>query len=61
MGDCCKAIASRVRGAVASEPFDNFHRNSAKIIRASVFGRNSEGKVMFLETLFFFFSFHFVD
>ncbi len=26
IGDCCKAIASRVRGAVASVKFDDFHK-----------------------------------
>jgi len=45
VGDCCKAIASRVRGAVASVPFDDFHKNSAKIIRSSVFGLDEDGKV----------------
>ena len=44
-GDACKAIASRVRGAVASVTFDHFHKNSAKIIRASVFGKKSDGKI----------------
>ncbi|CAF2497444.1 unnamed protein product [Rotaria sp. Silwood2] len=38
VGDICKAIASRIRGAVASTQFDNFHKNSAHIIRESVFG-----------------------
>ncbi|KJE96050.1 major vault protein [Capsaspora owczarzaki ATCC 30864] len=45
VGDACKAIASRVRGAVASVQFDDFHKNSAKIIRASVFGIDEKGKV----------------
>ncbi|XP_059146176.1 major vault protein-like isoform X2 [Physella acuta] len=44
-GDACKAIASRVRGAVAQVQFDDFHKNSAKIIRASVFGIDANGKV----------------
>lgn len=44
-GDACKAIASRVRGAVAQVQFDDFHKNSAKIIRASVFGMDVNGKV----------------
>jgi len=44
-GDACKAIASRVRAAVASETFDNFHKNSAKIIRRSVFGEDETGKI----------------
>lgn len=38
VGDACKAIASRVRGAVASVTFDDFHKNSARIIRMAVFG-----------------------
>ena len=45
VGDACKAIASRVRGAVASQKFDEFHRNSAKIIRHAVFGIDTEGKI----------------
>lgn len=45
VGDACKAIASRIRGAVAGVQFDDFHKNSAKIIRASVFGVDERGKV----------------
>jgi major vault protein len=46
VGDACKAIASRVRGAVASVSFDSFHRNSAKVIRSAVFGtEDTTGKV----------------
>jgi major vault protein len=45
VGDACKAIASRVRGAVAGEKFDEFHRNSARIIRQAVFGIGEEGRV----------------
>jgi major vault protein len=40
VGDTCKAIASRVRGAVASQTFDDFHRNSALIIKVAVFGKD---------------------
>jgi len=39
VGDCCKAVASRVRGAVAQVAFDNFHKNSASLIRSAVFGK----------------------
>eukprot|EP00455_Lapot_gusevi_P034976 TRINITY_DN386_c0_g3_i1.p1 TRINITY_DN386_c0_g3~~TRINITY_DN386_c0_g3_i1.p1 ORF type:complete len:870 (-),score=435.91 TRINITY_DN386_c0_g3_i1:104-2656(-) len=42
VGDACKAVAARVRNAVAAEPFDHFHQNSAKIIRAAVFGFDAE-------------------
>lgn len=45
VGDSCKAIASRVRGAVAGVKFDEFHRNSARIIRTAVFGTDEEGRV----------------
>ena len=41
----CKAIASRVRGAVAGVQFDEFHRNSARIIRQAVFGSDEEGHI----------------
>eukprot|EP00005_Dracoamoeba_jomungandri_P000703 CAMPEP_0174257276 /NCGR_PEP_ID=MMETSP0439-20130205/6426_1 /TAXON_ID=0 /ORGANISM="Stereomyxa ramosa, Strain Chinc5" /LENGTH=824 /DNA_ID=CAMNT_0015340293 /DNA_START=56 /DNA_END=2530 /DNA_ORIENTATION=+ len=42
VGDACKAIASRVRGAVASVSFDSFHKNSSEIIKAAVFGIDPE-------------------
>eukprot|EP00211_Chloroparvula_japonica_P005247 CAMPEP_0119130906 /NCGR_PEP_ID=MMETSP1310-20130426/9028_1 /TAXON_ID=464262 /ORGANISM="Genus nov. species nov., Strain RCC2339" /LENGTH=857 /DNA_ID=CAMNT_0007121447 /DNA_START=56 /DNA_END=2629 /DNA_ORIENTATION=+ len=42
VGDACKAIASRVRGAVAASSFDAFHRGSSDIIRKAVFGVNKE-------------------
>eukprot|EP01126_Amoeba_proteus_P018100 TRINITY_DN1905_c0_g2_i1.p1 TRINITY_DN1905_c0_g2~~TRINITY_DN1905_c0_g2_i1.p1 ORF type:complete len:811 (+),score=169.44 TRINITY_DN1905_c0_g2_i1:150-2435(+) len=45
VGDACKAIASRVRGEVALHSFDEFHRNSAKIIRSAVFGIDEKGKI----------------
>uniref|UniRef100_A0A665XDM0 Major vault protein n=1 Tax=Echeneis naucrates TaxID=173247 RepID=A0A665XDM0_ECHNA len=38
VGDACKAIASQVRGAVASVQFDDFHKNSNRIISSAVFG-----------------------
>jgi len=44
VGDACKTIASRVRGGVASSTFDNFHRNSADIIRTAVFGTDPDTK-----------------
>jgi len=45
VGDACKAIASRVRGEVALHSFDEFHRNSAKIIRTAVFGVDEKDKI----------------
>jgi len=44
VGDACKAIASRVRGAVAAVSFDKFHRNSSEIIVGAVFGMDTETK-----------------
>jgi major vault protein len=41
VGDACKTLASRVRGAVARATFDEFHKSSADIIRAAVFGSDS--------------------
>jgi len=46
VGDACKAIASRVRGAVAVHSFDNFHKHSARIIREAVFGADEEGHIL---------------
>ncbi|XP_035231291.1 major vault protein-like, partial [Stegodyphus dumicola] len=45
IGDLCKAIASRIRGSVAGTNFDDFHKNSAKIIRTAVFGLDESKKV----------------
>jgi len=42
VGDSCKAIASRIRGAVSSVNFDKFHKSSAQIIRTAIFGADSE-------------------
>merc|ERR1711862_555183 len=36
-------IASRVRGAVASTSFDDFHKQSAECIRSAVFGVDADG------------------
>jgi major vault protein len=45
IGDFCKAIASRVRGSVAAQTFDHFHKNSADLIRSAVFGTDESGKI----------------
>jgi len=45
VGDACKAIASRVRGAVAGHSFDEFHKHSARLIRTAVFGLDEGGHV----------------
>ena len=42
VGEACKTIASRVRGAVASTSFDDFHKSSAEVIRNAVFGKQEK-------------------
>jgi len=42
VGDLCKAMASKIRGAVSSVTFDDFHKNSAMIIQKAVFGSDPE-------------------
>merc|ERR1712061_305675 len=44
IGDMCKAIGSRIRGAVSGVSFDNFHKHSAKIITHAVFGIDEKTK-----------------
>ncbi len=41
----CKAIASQVRGTVAGVSFEQFHRQSAQIIRSAVFGVDEAGNL----------------
>jgi len=45
IGDCCKSIASRIRGSVSSVKFEDFHKDSSNIVQTGVFGVNSEGKL----------------
>merc|ERR1719232_110655 len=42
VGDLCKAMASKIRGAVSTVTFDDFHKNSAKIIQLAAFGTDPE-------------------
>jgi major vault protein len=35
VGDACKNIAAKIRGAVSSVPFETFHKGSAGIVRAA--------------------------
>jgi major vault protein len=46
VGDLCKALSARVRGAVAGTSFDSFHKHSVDIIQDAVFGRTAEGQVL---------------
>lgn len=47
VGDSCKAIAARIRGAVAAVSFEVFHKTSAKLIRESVFGGTENNRFVF--------------
>ena len=38
IGDMCSSMASRIRAVVASMPFDQFHKSSARSIRKAIFG-----------------------
>ncbi|OMJ67036.1 hypothetical protein SteCoe_35901 [Stentor coeruleus] len=42
VGDACKTIASRVRGAVSGFSFEDFHQRSSDIIKAAVFGKKGD-------------------
>jgi len=42
VGDACKTLASRVRGAVSSITFEDFHHHSALKIREAVFGKTRD-------------------
>ncbi len=45
VGDCCKSIASRIRGTVSMSTFDNFHKESSSIVQAGVFGVDAEKRL----------------
>jgi len=47
VGDCCKAMAARVRGAVAATPFEVFHKTSAELIRKAVFNATDKNRFVF--------------
>ncbi|EOB02110.1 Major vault protein [Anas platyrhynchos] len=43
VGDACKALASCVCGTVAAVTFDDFHKNSNRLICSAVFGFDESG------------------
>ncbi len=43
VGEACKTLASRIRGAVSSETFDQFHKHSTEIIQKAVFKKDEKG------------------
>ncbi|KEG12747.1 major vault protein [Trypanosoma grayi] len=42
VGDTCSFIAGRIRAAVATLPFQQFHKNNAKLMQQAVFGVDPE-------------------
>lgn len=45
IGDMCSTLGSKVREAVAELTLNDFHKNSAKVIRKAVMGQTPEGKI----------------
>lgn len=43
VGDACKSLSSRIRGAVSSSSFDYFHKNSSELIRNAIFKKDKDG------------------
>lgn len=49
VGEACKSLASRIRGVVSGETFEQFHKRSSEIIQQAVFKKDGEGnKIPFL-------------
>jgi len=44
VGEACKTLASRIRGAVSGVKFDDFHKNSSEIIQQSIFKKDEKNK-----------------
>ena len=49
---CFSSIASKIRGKVASIPFEQFHKHSANIITAVVFGKDPDAHTEVAEVVF---------
>lgn len=45
IGDACKNLAARIRGAVSTIQFEVFHKNSAAIVKSAVFGFDEKNMV----------------
>jgi major vault protein len=45
IGNAAKVLAAKIRGAVSLVAFETFHKNSANIVKSSIFGTDSEGKL----------------
>jgi major vault protein len=46
IGDLCKDLAAKVRGTVATLPFDKFHKSSCRTIRIALFGLTEDNHIV---------------
>ncbi|KAG5479342.1 hypothetical protein LSCM1_04599 [Leishmania martiniquensis] len=46
IGEACKALASRVRSAIAGQTFEFFHCNSSTLIRQAIFTPAADGSIV---------------
>jgi len=46
VGEACKTLASRIRGAVSAVSFDTFHKKSTDIIQRAVFKFDDKGNII---------------
>jgi major vault protein len=45
IGDMCLTMASKIRSFVATLTFEDFHKNSDRLIKRAVFGENERGEI----------------
>lgn len=45
VGNACKNLAAKIRGAVSTVPFETFHKNSATIVKSAIFGVDENGMI----------------
>lgn len=45
VGNACKNLAAKIRGAVSTVPFETFHKNSATIVKTAIFGLEDNGNI----------------
>jgi major vault protein len=45
IGDMCSTLASRIRSFIATFSFEDFHKNSDRMIKRAVFGENEHGEI----------------
>jgi major vault protein len=45
VGNACKTLAAKIRGAVSTVPFETFHQSGGTIAKAAVFGTDENGKI----------------